>query len=438
MRKSVLGVIEVDGEFLFAKRQNFLKVFPGYTSFPGGKVDQQEHELPQVLSDFFSDDLKKVGSALVRELSEELELDLSVNLPKNIKYLGKVITPDFNPVRFENYYFLISLDKRPKIQVDENEISWAKWINPKDFMVEYKEGRHLVVPPMLLLLKTYLNNPNSFPFEFKPIYNPDLEVPHIYPLGPVTQLLPLSHTFPPANRTNSFVIGDSRRILIDPSPRDENEKHKFINTIKNEKIDLIFLSHHHPDHHEFSVPMAKELKVPMGMSEDCHQRILSKNGADYFLGIDIEIFSDGEILTRIGDEKVLLLATPGHDEGQLSIYPENLSWMIVSDLIQTVGTVVIGAPEGDMKKYFDSLEKVIGMGPKVVIPSHGIALGGVDKLRATLEHRKMRERKIIELMSEKKTEEEMLHIIYADIDERLYPYARKTISAHLKKIRDEM
>ena len=42
--------------------------------------------------------------------------------------------------------------------------------------------------------------------------------------------------------------------------------------------------------------------------------------------------------------------------------------MIVSDLIQTVGTVVIGAPEGDMKKYFESLEKVILMNLRLSFP----------------------------------------------------------------------
>ena len=109
--------------------------------------------------------------------------------------------------------------------------------------------------------------------------------------------------------------------------------------------------------------------------------------------------------------------------------------MIVSDLIQTVGTVVIGAPEGDMKKYFNSLEEVISMNPKVIIPSHGIAMGGVEKLKVTLAHRKMRESKIKELLKENKSSEEMLHIIYADVDERLFPYARKTISAHLKKLK---
>ena len=140
MRQSVLGILEVDGEFLFIKRQTHLNVFPGYTSFPGGKVDKEEEPLPTSISRYFPDNLQKVGSALIRELREELEFEVTFSPLVDIKYLGKVITPDFNPVRFENFYFLISLRKKPKIKVDINEISKTFWIKPSDFMTAYKKG----------------------------------------------------------------------------------------------------------------------------------------------------------------------------------------------------------------------------------------------------------------------------------------------------------
>ena len=111
--------------------------------------------------------------------------------------------------------------------------------------------------------------------------------------------------------------------------------------------------------------------------------------------------------------------------------------MIVSDLIQTVGTVVIQSPEGNMTKYFDSLERVIQMNPKVVIPSHGIAMGGVDKLKVTLEHRRMREKQIKELWFSGKNEEQILNNVYEGLEEKLIPYAKRTISAHLEKIKSE-
>ena len=115
------------------------------------------------------------------------------------------------------------------------------------------------------------------------------------------------------------------------------------------------------------------------------------------IGPQLKYFRTAINSPRYGELILKLIHTPGHDEGQMSIYPADLSWMIVSDLIQTVGTVVIGAPEGDMGKYFDSLNKVIQMNPKVVLPSHGIGIGGVDKIKITLDHRKMREKQVIKL-----------------------------------------
>ena len=88
-----------------------------------------------------------------------------------------------------------------------------------------KKGEHLVV--YVLLLKTYLESPARFPFEFTPIYDAATEVPHIYPIGPITQILPLSHTFPPANRTNSFLIGTKKSVLVDPSPKNTSELKSF-------------------------------------------------------------------------------------------------------------------------------------------------------------------------------------------------------------------
>lgn len=117
--------------------------------------------------------------------------------------------------------------------------------------------------------------------------------------------------------------------------------------------------------------------------------------------------------------------------------PKNLAWFLVGDLIQTIGTVVIGAPEGDMKKYFSSLERVISLKPANIIPSHGIILGGTHKLSETLKHRKIREEQIIDLVKHNKTEEEILHIIYQNINIKLLPYAKKTLDAHLLKLKDE-
>ena len=87
-----------------------------------------------------------------------------------------------------------------------------------------------------------------------------------------------------------------------------------------------------------------------------------------------------------------------------------------------------------MKKCFNSLQRVIDLKPKNVIPSHGIIIGGTHKVEETLKHRQMRENQIKELMSKNATMDEMIKSIYPELEERLIKYARKTIEAHLEKI----
>jgi glyoxylase-like metal-dependent hydrolase (beta-lactamase superfamily II) len=134
---------------------------------------------------------------------------------------------------------------------------------------------------------------------------------------------------------------------------------------------------------------------------------------------------------------VKIYAIPGHDEGQLALAPRSMEWFLVGDLIQGVGTVVVSSPEGDMKKYFASLARVIRLDPRVIIPSHGIPMGSVYRLRATLAHRQMREQQILELSESGKSKQEMLLEIYKDVDPRLHPLAMCNIESHLEKLRKE-
>ena len=40
---------------------------------------------------------------------------------------------------------------------------------------------------------------------------------------------------------------------------------------------------------------------------------------------------------------------PGHDDGMMGLAPEGNAWFMVSDLVQTQGSVVIPEPEGEMR-----------------------------------------------------------------------------------------
>lgn len=441
MKESVSAVLVTNDLVYFIKRQNYLPVFPGYYATPGGKVDKTDSIEP-LANSIFPDHLSpQLLHAMIREVKEELNFDILQGIEDGIVSaiddIGVAITPEFNPYRFKNYYFKVTLTKPIDFKVDINEAEFGEWNTPEAFLKKYERGELLAVPPAIVLLRTFKDNlSHREPINMTLPHDPETEVPMIESICGVRQYLPLSNTFPPANRTNSFIIGDEGevKLLIDPSPKNADELAKFLKSVDKIGFTKIMLTHHHPDHYEFSNLIAKKYQVPMLMSEDTYHRI----GKNYFEGIQVDFIKEGDIVTKSLGRDIYVYAVPGHDEGQLALAPKSMEWFLVGDLIQTIGTVAILAPEGDMKKYFDSLKRVIELKPKNIIPSHGIILGGTFKLEETLKHRQMRENQIKELLLKNATMDEMIKTIYPELEERLIKYAKKTIEAHLVKIKSEL
>lgn len=447
MKESVSAVFVTKKSVFFMKRQNYLPVFPGYYATPGGKVDKTDSEAEIPGSIWPKSVRPQIIHALIREIKEELNFDLIKAIDNgevlSIDDIGIAITPEFNPYRFKNYYFKITLTHEIDFDLDSNEAEFGEWNTPNGLYEKYKEGHVLAVPPAITLLKTFSNNlGHNTPISMTLPHDPETEVPMIESLHGVRQFLPLSNTFPPANRTNSFIIGDgldlsSKKLLIDPSPKDEAELKKFLKSVLKIGFDSIFLTHHHPDHYQYATDIAREFKVGIELSQYTLEQIKNKRGEDYFEGITLTIRREGDIVTKSLGQNVRVYEVPGHDEGQLALAPESLSWFLAGDLIQTVGTVVIQAPEGDMRKYFETLNRIIAMNPKNIIPSHGIIIGGTHKLEETLKHRQMREEQVLNLSINGASLSEMVEDIYPELEVNLIPFAKRTIEAHLKKLQEE-
>lgn len=431
--RQAVSVVFVCGKDIFTiVRQNYLRSFPGYTAFPGGKVDKTD-----IVIDNPEQSLK---NTVFREMKEELHIDLEELLDsgevEDISRIARATSPDFNPVRFEVTFFRVLCSKKSKFIVDENEVKESAWIDSSSLMREYNFGKRLMIMPIRKVIESL-----GLKSDFNDFIDFDLiergPIPMIEPIKNLMQFMPLSNTLPPANRTNAFLIGDETKFLVDPSPKDMDEYRKLFNIMQAYPIDKIFITHHHGDHHQFAPELARALGVPIFISKDSLARCLNKHGEDYFIDIDINISKEGDIVGKWRNKDVYVYEVPGHDEGQLSLAPSSLEWCIVSDLFQGIGTVVVGGEEGDMAKYMNSLKKIIELAPRCVIPSHGIALGGTHILEKTLKHREMREEQVLELHQKGKDIDEILKTIYFDLSRRLMPYAKANIQSHLDKLKNE-
>jgi len=426
---------ENDRQMVFmVKNQGKLKNSPGYFGFPWSRTTSSKDDVQQ--------------SSLPVRLSEEL-LDFDLDKAKQageVKSMEPYInieSPDFSSPLFDTTVYLIHLTGKPQFSPHREHFAQYYWKTPKEYIELYNTGKMLTLPSTIALLNFMDKNspPDSGQIsEFS--YNNDSEIPWYQPLAGIYQLFPIAFALPGyVHRTNCFIIGDKGKpvILVDPSPKDGKEYSKIINTLNHIGLPYseIFLTHHHGDHHHQAPRLAKELSLSITMSEYTYQKLLKRSGEKYFSDIKIKIAAEGDSLTNWLGNPVKVFEIPGHDEGQLALAPENLEWFIVGDLIQSQGTVVIGADEGNMAKYFKSLERVIKLNPSVLFPSHGFPMGTTYQLSETLKHRKIREQQILHYYQKEYSPEQMVKVIYKGIDKRLRSLALENIKSHLLKLKEE-
>ena len=147
MRESVSAILIHEDDVFFIKRQSHLRAFPGYFSFPGGKVDKEDNR-EHKLSEQYGIEARFLH-ALSRELDEELNFDLdhkdNQSLIKHISLLGEAITPDFNPHRFRNLYVKVYLNEKPSFSLDAGEIEKASWLKNEEAFEMYNNSKMLIL-----------------------------------------------------------------------------------------------------------------------------------------------------------------------------------------------------------------------------------------------------------------------------------------------------
>jgi glyoxylase-like metal-dependent hydrolase (beta-lactamase superfamily II) len=147
--------------------------------------------------------------------------------------------------------------------------------------------------------------------------------------------------------------------------------------------------------------------------------------------------SDGERLPA-GDDDLQVIHTPGHSPDHLAFWHEPTGTIFSGDLVVRGSSVMIHTSRGgSLSEYLRSLQRLLLLEPKVLLPAHGPR---VDDPRALLtsylEHRRMREQQVLDaLQAGRTTVQEIAESIYDGLDPALLPAARENVRAHLEKLK---
>jgi len=228
----------------------------------------------------------------------------------------------------------------------------------------------------------------------------------------------------PGGQTNAYLLGHESALLLDPADRTED----LDAAVSDAAVAHVAVTHHHPDHVGAVKHYAHECDATVWAHAGREDAFASAAG----IAPD-RTFREGTTITVDG-QPVEVLDTGGHA-------PEHATFTwdggaVVGDLAVAAGSVVVGAPEGDMRAYLTSLRRLHARNPAALYPGHGPV---IEDDRETCErliaHRLDREDRVREAVRNgAETTDEILDAAYDKDLSGVRDLARATVICHLEKL----
>lgn len=232
--------------------------------------------------------------------------------------------------------------------------------------------------------------------------------------------------------TNTYLVGASEIAVIDPGPALDSHIAKILEAGAG-RIRWILTTHTHKDHS----PASAAIKAATG-AQVLGRRAPAGASQDQAYAPD-RIPADGDRMT-LGDLHLRALHTPGHASNHLCYLLEETRMLFTGDHVMQGSTVVINPPDGDMRDYLASLDRLLAEDIAIIAPGHGYLIGAPHhEVKRLVAHRLAREAKVTAALRRRSaaTLEELVADVYDDVSPRLHPVAMRSLTAHLEKLMAE-
>jgi glyoxylase-like metal-dependent hydrolase (beta-lactamase superfamily II) len=206
--------------------------------------------------------------------------------------------------------------------------------------------------------------------------------------------------------TNTYLYGSDPCVVIDPGPDDAGHLDA-VRAAAEERggIGVVLLTHSHGDH---------------------------AAGADG-LGVKAVLPTGGE---EYGGLRAL--ATPGHAADHVCFLTGDRA-CFSGDLVLGEGSTFVPPDGGSLAAYMDSLRLLQTEPIELICPGHGPwVTDPAAKLAEYVEHREMRERRLLAALERgERSKEALLADAWSDVPAELRPAAALVMEAHLQKLESE-
>lgn len=462
-------------EVFLARRSTRLSFLGGYHAFPGGQFDETDGEAP--VHNCSDSETRTAISCAARELFEETQVLLarggetltqgqrasllddlqSARMPwpallfhynlhvdaDDFTFVGRWVTPPFSARRFDTWFFLVKCPPKQRAHVaGDAELDFGDWIPAGEALGQWRRSEILAVPPVMHALRTLSGGiTDNLVERFLSIPNAHREPVRRIEFRPNYICFPVrTPTKPPATHTNCYLIYTSSELLvIDPGSPYGDEQQALAACVdeliaEGRTAREIVLTHMHPDH----VAGVDALRRHLGDATKVAAHRLTAEPLAGVVDVD-RLIEDNDVIELNGSPSIRLRAmhTPGHARGHLCFYEERTGTLISGDNIVGLGSVLIDPPEGNMRNYLSSLQRMRALSNlSVIFGGHGPAMGNpYEKVDEYISHRLEREKNILRAISSgAATPKDIVVRVYTDVSPKAHQMAERAVLAHLEKL----
>ena len=242
------------------------------------------------------------------------------------------------------------------------------------------------------------------------------------------------------NGTCTYIVGHGRVAIVDPGPDDDSHLSALLAAVDGEQVETILITHTHRDH---SVG-ARKLRAATGArvigAAPFTPRGDGSTGLDYAHDRDYSpdlILGDGERWHGPG-YTTEAVATPGHCSNHLCLAILEENALFSGDHVMGWSTSIVAPPDGSMRAYMASLDKMRARPETIYWPGHGGPVVEPQRyLRALIHHRRQREASILNTLANgPQTIPAVVARIYVGLNPALTRAAGLSTLAHLEDLRE--
>jgi glyoxylase-like metal-dependent hydrolase (beta-lactamase superfamily II) len=230
--------------------------------------------------------------------------------------------------------------------------------------------------------------------------------------------------------TNTYLFGAGRIAVIDPGPASAAHTAAILAALGDAELVAIAVTHTHADHSSGVAALAAARPAPVLGRTPRHAAF---HDPSFRATLVVE---DGEILAT---DSVALVAvtTPGHASNHICWHAPALRLLCTGDHILGTTSPVILPPDGDMDEYLDALARLRALPLDQLLPGHGPPLDApLEVIDALVRHRLEREARVVLALASAPASvlATLVPLAYPDVAPSLYPWARRTLEAHLIRL----